>query len=114
MTKKYVKAQPRVQYEERNIVYIVTTENMKNQRKYILGKATNLTNRLSTYNKSDENEVIYYQECSNEDKMSIVETLVFSKLNEHREKANRERFVLPEDKDIKYFIDMIKECVKFV
>jgi hypothetical protein len=114
MTKKYVKAQPRVQYEERNVVYILTTSNMKKERRYILGKATNLTNRLSTYNKSDEHEVIYYQECPDEDSMGIVETLVFSKLKEYREQANRERFVLPEEKDIKYFIDTIRKCVEFV
>jgi hypothetical protein len=114
LTKKYVKAQPRTQYEERNVVYILTTANMKKERRYILGKATNLTNRLSTYNKSDEHEVVYYQECPDEEKMSLVENLVFSKLKEYREQANRERFVLPEDKNVEYFMNMIKECVKFV
>ena len=114
LTKKYVKAQPRVQFEERNVVYILTTENMKKERRYILGKATNLTSRLSTYNKSDEHEVVYYQECPNEEKMPLVETLVLSKLDEYREQANRDRFVLPEDKKIDLFVDIIKECVKFV
>ena len=53
LTKKYVKRQPRVDYQERNVVYILTTANMKKERRYILGKADNLTNRLSVYNKSD-------------------------------------------------------------
>ena len=44
---------------------------MKKDRVYILGKATNLTNRLSTYNKSDEHEVVYYQGCGDEETMSI-------------------------------------------
>ena len=114
MTKKYVKKQPRVQYEEKNVVYILTTANMKKERRYILGKATNLTSRLSVYNKSDEHEVIYYQECPDEEKMSVVETLVFCKLNEYREQANRERFLLPEGEKLDLFIDTIKECIKFV
>ena len=46
---------------------------MKKEHRYILGKATNLTNRLSTYNKSDEHEVIYHHECDNEDIMNAVE-----------------------------------------
>ena len=114
LTKKYVKRQPRVDYQERNVVYILTTANMKKERRYILGKAENLTNRLSVYNKSDEHEVIYYQECSDEDKMNIVETTVFNKLKECREQANRERFILPENKEIEYFKDTIKKVIEFV
>ena len=114
MTKKYVKKQPRAQYDERNVIYILTTANMKKERRYILGKATNLTSRLSVYNKSDEHEVIYYQECPDEEKMSVVETLVFCKLNEYREQANRERFLLPEGEKLDLFIDTIKECIKFL
>ena len=53
LTKKYVKLQPRVQYNEKNVIYILTTPSHKKEGKYILGKATNLTNRLSTYNKTD-------------------------------------------------------------
>ena len=114
MTKKYVKKQPRAQYDERNVIYILTTANMKKERRYILGKATNLTSRLSVYNKSDEHEVIYYQECLDEEKMGFVETLVFCKLNEYREQANRERFLLPEGEKLDLFIDTIKECIKFL
>ena len=114
MTKKYVKKQPRAQYEDKNVIYILTTANMKKERRYILGKATNLTSRLSVYNKSDEHEVIYYQECLNEEKMGVVETLVFCKLNDYREQANRERFFLPEGEKLDLFIDTIKECIKFV
>jgi hypothetical protein len=36
---------------------------MKKDRIYILGKATDLTSRLFTYNKSDKHEVVYFQEC---------------------------------------------------
>ena len=114
MTKKYVKKQPRTQFDEKNVVYILTTANMKKERRYILGKATNLTSRLSVYNKSDEHEVIYYQECPDEERMSVVETLVFCKLNEYREQANRERFLLPEENSIDLFSDTIKHCIAFV
>ena len=114
LTKKYVKSQPRVQYQEINVVYIITTANMKNERRYILGKTSNLTSRLSTYNKSEEHEVIYYQDCLDKQKMNIVENMVFFKLNDYREVANRERFILPENKTIDLFIDTIKQCVEFV
>jgi len=114
LTKKYVKRQPRIDYKERNVVYILTTANMKKERRYILGKAENLTNRLSVYNKSDEHEVIYYQECPDEEKMNIVETMVFNKLKEYREQANRERFILPKDKNIIYFKETIKKVIEFV
>jgi hypothetical protein len=114
LTKKYVKKQARIKYDEPNVVYVLTTNSLKNERRYILGKATNLTNRLSTYNKSDEHEVVYYHPCPDEETMSFIESSIFQKLKKYREQANRERFVLPEDKDISFFIDTIKKCVDFM
>jgi hypothetical protein len=114
LTNKYIKSQPRKQYKEEYVVYILTTKLLKTERRYVLGKAKNLTNRLSTYNKTDEHQVVYYQECKDKAHMSLVEQLVFLKLNMYREQANRERFVLPKDKKIKLFIDTIKKCIKFV
>jgi hypothetical protein len=87
---------------------------MKKERRYILGKATNLTSRLSVYNKSDEHEVVYYQECPDEETMSIVESLVFCKLKKYREQANRERFLLPERTSINLFSDTIRHCIEFI
>ena len=113
LTKKYVKAQPRVQYEERNVVYILTTKRMKRDRVYILGKAVNLTSRLSTYNKSDEHQVVYYASCRDENTMGIVETMVFSQLEKYREQSNRERFILPEEEEIELFSNVIKKSVEF-
>ena len=72
LTKKYVKLQPRVQYDEKNVIYILTTKLMKKERRYILGKAVDLTSRLSTYNKSDEHEVIYFASCKDSETMNIV------------------------------------------
>jgi hypothetical protein len=113
LTKKYVKSQSREQYPEKYVVYLITTRLLRKERRYILGKATNLTNRLSTYNKTDEHIVIYYQECKDENTMGIVENMVFNKLQEYREQANRERFILPKNMEESYFIDKIKVCVNF-
>jgi hypothetical protein len=114
LTKKYVKKVPRIQYTESNVIYILTTERLKKDHVYILGKATNLTSRLSTYNKTDEHEVIYHQQCPDEEKMAVVENMVFTKLDRYRESANRERFILPDDEKIDIFIDIIKECITFL
>jgi hypothetical protein len=111
LTKKYVKSQPRIQYTAQNVIYILTTPTHKNERKYILGKASNLTNRLSVYNKTDEHEVVYYQSCGDEETMTIIEQLVFQRLKDYREQANRERFILPEGKTIDLFIDVIKKTI---
>ena len=114
LNNKYVKQQPRVQYKESNVIYILTTKLLKKERRYILGKATNLTNRLSTYNKSDEHDVVYYQECPDVESMSVVETMVFQRLKKHREQANRERFILPKGEHIDLFRDVINETIEFV
>ena len=114
MIKKYVKKQPRQRFDEQNVIYILTTSSLQKDRRYILGKAKNLTNRLSTYNKTDEHKVIFYQGCEDEDTMNFLEPLVFKKLKEYREQANRERFILPEDKNIDFFIDTIKNCFEFL
>ena len=34
--------------------------------------------------------------------MNVLEPLVFKKLNDYSEQANRERFILPENKDIDF------------
>jgi hypothetical protein len=114
LSKKYLKLQPRVQYQESNVIYILTTEHLKKEGRYILGKAKNLTNRLSTYNKTDEHEVIYYQTCIDSDIMDIVEKIVFEKLKNYREQANRERFILPKKESIDIFIECIKDTINFI
>ena len=50
---------------------------MKKERRYILGKAENLTNRLSVYNKSDKHEVLYFGSYGDEETMNLVENMVF-------------------------------------
>jgi hypothetical protein len=114
LEKTYLKKQPRMRIIDKNVIYILTTINLKKERRYILGKTTDLTNRLSTYNKTDEHQIVYCQPCSTDAIMSLLEPIVFKKLSNHREQPNRERFVLPKNKDISYFIDTIKECAKFL
>jgi hypothetical protein len=106
--------QRRVVYPERNVIYMLTTEDHLRRRTYIIGKAKNLTNRLSTYNKTCDHTVVHYRECKNEDDMDAVETMVLAKLRSHREQANRDRFILPDDKNESFFTQMIDECVRFL
>jgi hypothetical protein len=110
----YLKKHKRKDYPETNVIYMVTTEASKNKRIYIIGKAKNLKNRLSTYNKTTEHEVIYYKSCKNESTMSIVESMILNKLSKYREKANRDRFVLPLEKNSTFFTDIIDESINFL
>ncbi len=89
--------------KEKNVIYILTTDDHLKRRTYILGKAKNLTSRLGTYNKTCDHSVIYYRRMK---RMNVVENLVLSKLRDYREKANRDRFVLPEDKDISFLLKL--------
>ena len=106
--------QRRVEYPEKNVIYLLTTEDHLKRRTYIVGKAKNLTTRLGTYNKTCDHTVVYYKECKGEDDMDTAENMVLSKLRDYREKANRDRFILPEDKEISFFIGIIDECIRFI
>ena len=107
----YLKKHKRLNYPERNIIYMLTTEDNKKKRNYVLGKTTNLTQRLSNYNKSNEHEVIYYKECNNEEDMNIIELTILNKLKKYQEKANRDRFILPIENDISLFTNIIDKCI---
>ena len=109
----HIKKQKREDYPENNVIYIITTKENKNNRIYIIGKAKDLKSRLSTYNKTAEHEVIYYKGCKNEDNMNIVEQMVLLKLNNYREQANRDRFILSENQDISLFKNIIDNSIKF-
>ncbi len=109
-----VKKQKRNEYEDENVIYILTTPENKKNRIYIIGKAINLKNRLSTYNKTAEHEVIYYKACYNKDNMNIIEQMVLAKLKQYREIANRDRFILPIDKNISFFKEIIDNSINFI
>ncbi len=108
------KKQKRTDYPGKNVIYIVTSKDNKNKRIYIIGKAKNLKNRLSGYNKTAEHEVVYYKECGNITNMNIIEKMVLVKLQKYQEKANRDRFILPIEKDISFFTKLIDSSVKFI
>jgi hypothetical protein len=110
----YLKKHKRKDYPETNVIYMVTTEASKNKSIYIIGKAKSLKNRLSTYNKTTEHEVIYSKSCKNESTMSIAESIILNKLSKYREKANRDRFVLPLEKNSTFIADIIDESINFL
>ena len=85
----------------------------KKKRIYIVGKASKLKNRLSNYNKTSEHEVVYYKSCKSEEDMNVIELMVINKLKEYKEKANRDRFILPIEKDITFFTDIIDKSIEF-
>jgi hypothetical protein len=83
----YVKKQKRKNYPE-NVIYIVTTAENKKNRIYIVGKAQVFKERLSTYNKTAEHEVVYYKQCDCSESLKATEYSVLKKLHKYREKAN--------------------------
>jgi hypothetical protein len=108
-----MKKQKRIDYPEKNVIYILTTEDNKRRRIYIIGKAETLKNRLTSYNKSAEHDVVYYKECKTKEHMNIIELMVLLKLDDYREKANRDRFILPIEKNISLFTSTIDQCIDF-
>jgi len=46
--------------------------------------------------------------------MGIIETMILGKLRDYREKANRDRFILPNHSDVSFFINTINECIDFL
>ena len=45
--------------------------------------------------------------------MNTVEQMVINKLQDYKEKANRDRFILPLEKDITFFTDTIDKSINF-
>ena len=107
----FIKKQKRINYPN-NVIYMLTTKYNKNNRIYIIGKTSNLQNRLSSYNKTSEHEVVYYKKC-NKEHLNLIELNILSKLTNYQEKANRDRFILPIEKEINFFIEIINNCINF-
>ena len=114
LEKKYLRKQKRAIYTDNYVVYLITNEDLLKKRTYIIGSATSLQNRLSTYNKSAEHTVSYFSKCHNKEKMKLLETMVLSKLADYREVANRDRFVIPDGKDKDFFIEVYKQGEVFL
>jgi len=114
LQKKILKKQPRIQYKEENVIYLLTTYELEKKRIYILGKATNLTKRLTNYNKSEDHKVVYYRTCNTRENMDIIEKIILQKLEKYKEKVNRERVILPELYPISFFKNIIDESIDFI
>jgi cell division protein FtsB len=93
---------------DKNVVYIITTEYKEAQGHYKIGKTQDLQKRLSTYNTSDKHEVIYYTSCKSKKKMDLLEQLVHDKLDDKRIEPNKEWFLSEEEAED--FIKIIDEC----
>ena len=85
----------------------IDSHHEKKRNTYIIGKAINLTDRLSTNNKTCDHEVVHYKKCEDEENMDLSEKLILKKLEKYREVATRDRFILPTCEDITLFTSSI-------
>ena len=110
---KVLQKQPREKFDEnKNVVYIVTTEFKCANGHYKIGKAQELQKRLSTLNTSDKHEVIYNTSCKTKKNMDLLEQIVHNRLENKRIEPNKEWFESEEDGED--FIKLIEECKKIV
>ena len=86
-----------------NVVYLITCDELEANRKYIIGKAKDLLNRLSQYNKMSNYRVIYLKSFKDEMDMELAESIVLHTLEKYKEQMNHDRFILPVDKDLNTF-----------
>lgn len=108
--RKYIQRGRRTDYPEKNVVYIITTDSRETKKEYKIGKTYNLTNRLSTYNTSEDHKVVFVQECDTPDEMAKLEKFVFAEMAGLRVRANREWFC----GEVEEMIKVIKECKLFL
>ena len=116
---KTLQKQPRETFDEnKNVVYIVTTDFKEANGHYKIGKSQDLQKRLSTLNTSDtclegdKHEVIYNTSCKSKKIMDILETMVHLRLEDKRVEPNKEWFLSEEDGED--FIKIIEECKKVI
>ena len=114
LTKKYVKP-VRQLYEDKYIIYLMTTDEGQKVNEYAVGKTIDLKNRKEGYdsNKLHDFKVIYYKVCNGIKAMDILEAIILIKLGKYRCKAGRDVFLLPKLEGISTFINIFDECIKF-
>jgi hypothetical protein len=113
-TKKHIRKNIRDKYPVENVIYILTTEFHKKNNIYIVGRTKNLNDRLCAYNKTCDHEVVYYKSFGNKKDVIALENLVLYKLSKYREVENRDRFILPTNKDITFFTNIIDRSIDFL
>ncbi len=114
LKRKYIK-NPKTIVEEKNVVYLMCTNESEKEREYVVGKATDLEDRKDNYNhnKLHDFKIIYYRSCNSSKMMDIIESSVLMKLGKYRCKAGRDVFLLPESENILLFTKVFDECIKF-
>ena len=109
LANKFVRLQKRETFPDNNVVYIVTNDELEKERIFLLGKAVDMKNRLTSYNKSMEHKVVYYKSFKNMYQIKVAEMMVLYKLNQYKTKEKKERFLLPENQDISLFTKVIDD-----
>ena len=110
---KFLQKQPRETFDEnKNVIYIITTDHKEANGHYKIGKAQNLQKRLSVYNTSEKHEVIYNTSCKTKKNMDLLEQIVHNRLESKRVEPNKEWFESEEDAED--FVKVIEECKKIV
>jgi hypothetical protein len=59
-----------------------------------------------------EFKVIYSKTFANENNMLLAEKIILSGLEKYKEQMNHDRFILPADKDIRFFKDVFDNVSK--
>jgi hypothetical protein len=66
---------------------------------------------MSEYNTVMPHEVIYFRKCKNNDYMHRAELLIHDALDDFRENPNHEWFILPKNKTIEYFKEILDRFI---
>lgn len=104
LEKQTLKRIPRKNLDNKfNAVYLITCDELEPNRKYIIGKAKDLLNRLSQYDKMSNYRVVYSKSFKDEIYMEFVESIVLHSLEKYKEQMNQDRFIRPVDKDLNIF-----------
>lgn len=114
LKKKYIKP-PKEIFNDKNVIYLMTTKEGEKEGEYAVGKATDLTKRKESYNsnKLHDFKVVYHKPCKNAKFMDLLESVVLMKLEKYRSKAGRDVFLLPKSQDISVFTNIFDKCVAF-
>jgi len=96
-------------------VYLCTTDEKENSGIFTIGKATDLENRLKSYNdnKLHNFKMVKYICCKSAQMMSAVETILLTKMNPYKISTSRDVFQLPQGKDVAFFTQWYDYMNKF-
>ena len=91
-------------------MFIVTCNELKEQRKFIIGKSKYVTGRLNNYDKMNQYDIIYTKAFETEREMNLAESIVLEKLTQYGDQANKDRFILLIGSSITLFTDVIDKA----